>query len=78
MAYDTRKSDMGKWVAPVQANRKAETLDFAPAVSTPRQRRCRMLKSSDMPCYSREEKCGCSFCPAGSLCAVVAPATSYG
>ncbi|CAN0023932.1 unnamed protein product, partial [Ectocarpus fasciculatus] len=34
MAYDTRKSDMGKWVAPVQANRKAETLDFAPAVKT--------------------------------------------
>ncbi|CAM9978280.1 unnamed protein product [Ectocarpus sp. 4 AP-2014] len=34
MAYDNRKSDMGKWVAPVQANRKAETLDFAPAVKT--------------------------------------------
>ncbi|CAB1097096.1 unnamed protein product [Ectocarpus sp. CCAP 1310/34] len=34
MAYDNRKSDMGKWVAPVQANRKAETLDFAPTVKT--------------------------------------------
>lgn len=32
-AYDSRKSDMGKWVAPVQANRKAETLDFTPMVS---------------------------------------------
>ena len=32
-AYDSRKSDMGKWVAPVQANRKAETLDFTPSVS---------------------------------------------
>ena len=32
-AYDSRKSEMGKWVAPVQANRKAETLDFTPMVS---------------------------------------------
>ena len=31
-AYDSRKGDMAKWVAPVQANRQAETLDFAPAV----------------------------------------------
>ena len=31
-AYDNRKGDMAKWVAPVQANRQAETLDFAPAV----------------------------------------------
>lgn len=30
--YDSRKGDMGKWVAPVQANRQAETLDFSPAV----------------------------------------------
>lgn len=33
-AYDSRKSEMGKWVAPVQANRKAETLDFTPTVRT--------------------------------------------
>eukprot|EP00752_Nemacystus_decipiens_P002427 g2286.t1 len=33
-AYDSRKGDMAKWVAPVQANRQAETLDFSPAVKT--------------------------------------------
>ena len=38
-AYDSRKSDMGKWVAPVQANRKAETLDFTPMVSKASKRR---------------------------------------
>lgn len=32
-AYNSRKSDMGKWVAPVQANRQAETLDFTQTVS---------------------------------------------
>lgn len=36
-AYDERKSDMAKWVAPVQANRQAETLDFTPSVSVPHE-----------------------------------------
>lgn len=31
-AYDSRKGDMGKWVAPVQANRQAETIDFTTSV----------------------------------------------
>ena len=32
-AYADRKEDMAKWVAPVQANRQAETLDFTQSVS---------------------------------------------
>lgn len=34
-AYAERKNDMVKWIAPVQANRQAETLDFTPSVSVP-------------------------------------------